>query len=196
MQISTSTSGKPLQNSLRHLLRKCHLPRRGRLPTSERVCRDRCPYLSADGWGQPSLRQGRCGIVGAFCERPRANTVRPYDTDSTPVRVVGAYAHIHPFIPPVTPHPPPAAVPLFARRETAPLLSATPTFSPAIGGNRPQGEGFPVLHAKNHRRGILGGGFCNKNKRSLLLRLYSTLQNRVRHFDNTLFILKLFNAFA
>ena len=31
---------------------------------------------------------------------------------------------------------------LFARRETAPLLSATPTFSPAIGGNRPRGEGW------------------------------------------------------
>ena len=86
MQISTSTSGKPLRNSLRHLLRKCHLPRRGRLPTSERVGRGRCPHLPADGWGQPSLRQGRCGIVGAFCERPRANTVRPYNTDSTPVR--------------------------------------------------------------------------------------------------------------
>ena len=34
----------------------------------------------------------------------------------------------------------PATRELPARREAAPLLSALPTFSPAIGGNRPRGE--------------------------------------------------------
>ena len=33
----------------------------------------------------------------------------------------------------------------FARRETAPFLSAPPTFSPAIGGNRPLHKGAFIL---------------------------------------------------
>ena len=57
------------------------------------------------------------------------------------------------------PHPSPAAVPLFARRETAPFLSPAVTFSPAIGGNRPRGEGFLSCTQKTTAEEILGGGF-------------------------------------
>ena len=59
----------------------------------------------------------------------------------------------------------------FARRETAPLLSASQTFSPATGGNRPLGKGgllgFKIMfltHFPVSRDGTKSGDFYHRKR--------------------------------
>ena len=138
-----------------------HLSTTG-LKLQEEICAT-TPQSNAPHLPAPLTRgakTGRCGIVGVGSPGPRDGFPIPYNFYPTPVQVRRGGPLRPPKAPPlgelsaarltervsipsalsVTA----GAVPPFARRETAPLLSALQTFFPAIGGNLPRGRGMPT----------------------------------------------------
>ena len=78
-------------------------------------------------------------ITAAPCRLPRRGSLRSATTSS----VTAMPCH------------------LFTRRETAPPLSAARTFPPAIGGNRPRGEGNAAAPAAS-RIEVVGAGLPDR----------------------------------